>query len=89
MESKINSYIFITTEGHTFQPNTEAIEPDIENCQVIGSSDGLNPTQAFENLLRDNSYLTQTTFNEVICYELKKDYRKNSVSFAIPKMNAC
>jgi hypothetical protein len=85
----MKSYIFITTEGHTFQPNTEAIEPDIENCQVIGFADGLNPPQAFENLLRDNSYLSQTTFNELICYELRNDYRKNSVSFFIPKVNAC
>jgi hypothetical protein len=85
----MKSYIFITTEGHTFQPNTETIEPDIENCQVIGFADGLNSQQAFENLVRDNSYLSQTTFNELICYELKNDYRKNSVSFFIPKINAC
>jgi hypothetical protein len=85
----MNSYIFITREGYTFQPNTDAIEPDIENCQVIGFADGLNPHQAFENLLRDNSYLSQTTFNELICYELKKDYRKNSVSFFMPTVNTC
>jgi hypothetical protein len=79
----------ITREGHTFQPNTDAIEPDIENCQVIGFADGLNPTQAFENLLRDNSYLKRTTFNELICYELKNNYRKNSVYFFISTVNAC
>jgi hypothetical protein len=81
----MNSYIFITTEGHTFQPETEAVEPDIENCQVIGFADGLDPQQAFENLLRDNIYLLQTTFNELTCYELKNGYRNASAFFLLRK----
>ena len=85
----MKSYIFITTEGHTFQPNTEAIESDIENCQVIGFADGLNSQQAFENLLHENSYLLQTTFEELICYELKNDYRKTAITFYIPELNDC
>jgi hypothetical protein len=89
MGEKINSYIFITTEGHTFQPNSDTIEPDIENCQVIGFANGLNSQQAFENLIQDNSYLSQTTFNELICYELKNDYLKNSVYFFMQTVNAC
>lgn len=67
----MNSYIFITTEGYTFQPETESIEPDIENCQVIGFAQGTNEQQAFENLIRDNPFLLDTTFDELICYELK------------------
>ncbi len=81
----MKSYIFITDEGHTFQPNTEAIEPDIENCQVIGFAEGLNPQQAFENLIRNNSYLSQTTFNKIICYELENDYQNTSSIFFLPK----
>lgn len=37
---KIRSYLFITTEGYTYQPNSESIEPDVENCQVIASAEG-------------------------------------------------
>lgn len=29
-------FVSITTEGFTFQPDFESIEPDIENCQVLG-----------------------------------------------------
>ena len=32
----MKSYIFITTEGFTYQPGSESPEPDVENCQVIG-----------------------------------------------------
>ncbi len=75
MGKKINSYIFITTEGFTFQPNSESIESDIANCQVIGFAEGENEQQAFENLIRENNYLMDTAFDEVLCYQLK-DKRK-------------
>jgi len=84
---KRKSYIFITTEGNTYQPNSESIEPDIENCQVIGFADGIDAKDAFDNLIKDNSYLLQTTFGEIICYELKKDYQRTSLSFTLPRMN--
>lgn len=32
----MNKYIFITKEGTTFQPNSQSIESDCENMQVIG-----------------------------------------------------
>jgi len=67
----MKSYIFITTEGYTFQPESESPEPDIENCQVIGFAQGTNQQDAFENLIRQNEYLLETTFNEIICFELK------------------
>ncbi|MCH7559153.1 MAG: hypothetical protein IIB56_17110 [Planctomycetes bacterium] len=73
----MNSYIFITTEGYTFQPESESIEPDIENCQVIGFAKGKNPKQAFQNMIQENSNLLETTFDELICYELK-DYDEKS-----------
>ena len=64
-------FIFITFEGYTFQLNSEEIMPDIENMQVIGFSKGLNSKEAFENLKTKNSYLLETTFNEIISIELK------------------
>ncbi|MDT8302174.1 MAG: hypothetical protein RQ760_11870 [Sedimentisphaerales bacterium] len=72
-ELAMKSYIFITAEGYTFQPESESIEPDIENCQVIGFAKGEYPKQAFENLIQENSNLLETAFDELICYELKDE----------------
>ena len=91
---KMKSYIFITTEGYTFQPGSESIEPDVENCQVIGFAKGKDPKQAFQNLIQENQYLLDTSFDELILLELKNldyfehrgyfhldDYKTNAISF--------
>lgn len=78
----MKSFVFITVEGYTFQPNSESLEPDIENCQVIGFAQGKNDKEAFNNLIQENSYLLYTTFDKLICLELKeKDYFGNSTYF--------
>jgi len=78
----MKSYIFITTEGYTFQPESESIESDIENCQVIGFAQGEDQQQAFQNLIKENSYLLETSFDELICFELKhRDFWKNKSYF--------
>lgn len=45
----MKSFVFITTEGFTYQPDSQSSEPDIENCQVLGYGDGKNPQEAFNN----------------------------------------
>jgi|GEM_PF-996898 len=78
----MRSYIFITTKGYTFQPESESIEPDIENCQVVSFAQGKDEKQAFENLINDNDYLLETTFDELICLELRHpDYGKHARHF--------
>lgn len=78
----MKSYIFITSEGLTYQPGSEEIEPDIENCQVIGFAQGTNEKKAFDNLIEENQYLFETTFDELICMELKhSNYHKHSKYF--------
>jgi len=78
----MNSYIFITIEGYTFQPESESIEQDIENCQVIGFAKGKDANQAFQNLTKENPYLLDTTFDELISIELKHaDYDKHAKHF--------
>jgi len=67
----MNNYIFITNEGVTYQPDSTSTEPDIENCQVIGFAKGYNEKEAFKNLKKDNKYLLDTNFNEIICMELE------------------
>lgn len=69
-------YIFITFEGFTFQPNSESDIPDIENMQVIGFPEGKDKKEAFKNLLANQQYLRDTTFNEIIALELA-DERKD------------
>jgi len=71
----MGAYIFITTEGNTYQPGSEAAEPDIENCQVLGFAKGDDADAAFCVLLQENAYLLETSFDEVVCLELKdEDY---------------
>ncbi len=70
----MNSYIFLSFEGHTYQPYSESIESDIENLQVIGISEGNTSRMAFENLKKDNNYLLKTTFDEIFSYELSSNF---------------
>jgi len=79
----MKSYIFITEEGVTYQPNsTTPLELDIENCQVIGFAKGENEDDAFKNLTKRNDYLLDTSFNEIICMELKsEDYYQKAKYF--------
>ena len=67
----MKNYIFITTEGYTFQPESDFIEQEIENCQVLGFGVGNDSKEAFLNFQNEYSYIKQTSFNEVICYELE------------------
>ena len=53
MNHKIKKYIFLTVEGYTFQPGSKSVEPDIENLQVIGFSQGKDSKDAFQNLLKE------------------------------------
>lgn len=66
-------YIFVTFEGFTFQPDSESDVPDIDNMQVVGFSEGKDTKEAFKNLLINQQYLKNTTFNEVIAFELASD----------------
>jgi hypothetical protein len=78
----MSSYIFITNEGYTYQPESESIEPDIENCQVIGFAKGNTSKDAFKNLITENQYLKETSFTDVICIELKhEDYESKQELF--------
>ena len=63
------SYIFLTSEGTTFQPDSDSIEPDVENLQVLGFAEGDSPEAAFHALLREDEWLLDTTFSE--CFSLK------------------
>ena len=67
---KLRNFIFITSEWYTFQPWSESQEPDIENMQVIWFSNWFSREEAFDNLLKDNEFLLDTTFDEIQCFSL-------------------
>lgn len=79
MNSKLNekSYIFLTKEGFTFQPDSKQfIEQNIENLQVIGFSNAKKPNLAFKKLIKENEYLLETNFDEIFCIRINDPTEK-------------
>ena len=77
---KTKHYIFLTIEGSTFQPDSNCVEPDIENIQVIGFANGNEAQDAFEQLLKENDYLVETNFNEIFSLALSGSTEKKYFS---------
>ena len=69
----IRSFIFYTTEGYTFQPNSESDIADVENCQILGWGKGRTSTEAFNDFKKESPWLKILRFNEVIGVELKDE----------------
>ena len=78
----MNNYIFLTNEGYTYQPNSEGIEPDCENSQLIGIARGVTQEEIFCNLIK-KEYLKQFNFDEIDYYKLVKDYEEGKRYFYI------
>jgi hypothetical protein len=80
----MNSYIFFTNEGHTFQPDSASSVPDVENLQVIGFASGNDDEKAFENLVTENRWLRSTSFDEIQCLQLRhKGFEKRIRHFSL------
>ena len=79
----MSKYIFLTNEGYIYQPNSESVEPDCENSQLIGITEGSNQEDAFNNLLKEREYLKKFNFDEVYCYKLDDDYQESKEYFYI------
>lgn len=79
----MSKYIFLTNEGYTYQPNSESVEPDCENSQLIGITEGSNQEDAFNNLLKEREYLKKFNFDEVYCYKLDDGYQESKKYFYI------
>lgn len=67
---KYEKIYFLTTEGFTYQPNSESIESDYDNAQLIGIFQGENQKKAFKNLLEKYDYLKTSNFEEAYWYQL-------------------
>jgi hypothetical protein len=73
----IKQFIFLTSEGITYQPILHGDDRDIvENLQVVGFASGENAEQAFCNLVSENLWLKELSFKNIFSYPLCNDYEK-------------
>ena len=70
----MKEYIFFTTDGFTYDTNHK----EIQNMQILGSSEGVDILEAFKNFKISHSYLlTDYEFKEVIAQEIIGEFIKN------------
>ena len=70
-------YIFLTTEGSTFQPRSISSEPDIENMQVIGFARGDTVQDAATRLVDLNEFLADTSFDDIFAIQIADEHREH------------
>jgi hypothetical protein len=65
-------FLFLCGEGHTFQPNVKDsnYHPEIENLQVIGTGRGNTAAEALKNMLDENEYIKETSFDAISAIEI-------------------
>jgi len=68
-------FIFLTPDGVTYSSPLQP-EPDVDNLQVVGIAEGEDEEEAFENLLKENPWILNTHFDELICIEIKNRISK-------------
>ena len=73
----MNSYIFLTDEGYTFQPETEDEPVVIDSLQTIGTSRGTDAMDAYRNLLAENPHLQERKFEKIFCYQVDDPVKEN------------
>ena len=73
----MNSYIFLTDEGYTFQPETAEEPIEIESLQTIGIAKGTDAMDAYRNLLSENPHLQERKFEKIFCYQVDEPVKEN------------
>ena len=66
----MKSFIFFTNQGYTQDPNHK----EIPNMQILGDGVGNNVIEAFTFFKRNQSYLSEFAFKEVIALEYVGDF---------------
>ncbi len=69
----MKEFIFFTTEGFTVDPN----DKEIENMQILGSSEGVDILEAFKIFKQTHSYLKEYAFTSVIAQECVGGFIRN------------
>ena len=72
----MGTFIFLTAEGSTYQPDSTSPIPDIENLQVIGFADGDTAQQAAMKLIEEQDFLVDTNFDEVFAIQIANENRE-------------
>ena len=72
----MNTYIFLTGDEYTFQPETEQEPVTIENLQMLGTAKGSDAMTAYRSLLADNPHLQERSFEKIFCYQVDEMGRK-------------
>ena len=73
----MNSYIFLTDEGYTFQPDTEDEPVVIDSLQTIGTAKGTDAMDAYRNLLAENPQLQERRFEKIFCYQVDEPVKED------------
>jgi hypothetical protein len=66
----MKSFLFLTKEGFTFDPNNTPIS----NMQILGSADGDTILEAFKNFKHHQAYLQEFAYKEVIALEFVGEF---------------
>jgi hypothetical protein len=72
----MNTYIFLTGDEYTFQPETEQEPVTIENLQMLGTAKGTDAMTAYRNLLANNPHLGEKPFEKVFCYQVDESTKQ-------------
>lgn len=65
----MKQFLFFTREGFTFDPNHK----ELHNMQILGDGTGDDVLEAFVNFKRDQDYLLERGFKEVIAVQYVGD----------------
>ena len=63
-------FLFLTPDGVTYS-SSRKIYPDVDNFQVLGHGEGASEEEAFKSFIRENKWILDSDFKEIICIEVK------------------
>jgi hypothetical protein len=69
----VREYIFLTTEGYTYDSNHK----EISNMQILGSAEGSDVLEAFKIFKQTHSYIKEYAFTEVIALQTMGKFIRN------------
>ena len=73
-------FLFLTQEGVTYS-SASKIYPDVDNFQVLGYGKGATEEEVFDDFIKNNQWLLETDFNEVISIEIKSKISQGKVFY--------
>ena len=78
-------FIFMTNEGISYGEDERGRLEIVENTQVLGMAQGESAYSAFLNLICENEWLTNFSFEDIFCYKLAEDFEDVVEYFSLNK----